>query len=141
MRGEFVNIGDGKIVNLKTFERLVASCPNGRYFISIEDKNKHTDNQRSYYWAAIVPAVKVWLLEQGFNEYRTNQQAHEYLKYKHNPVFVPDPETGEQVRWPGSTKRMTKQRYREYIDDILMDMAQKGVYIPEPENSEDKYAA
>jgi hypothetical protein len=135
----FVTISSGEVVEKKTLERFIKTLPNGRGLLKFEDKNKHSDNQRGYYFSTIVPHVLILLRDLGYNEFKTKEQVHEFLKYKFNPVYILDIDTAEQVRTPGSTKKMLKVRYMQYIDDILQWAAEHSYFIPEPLNSEDKY--
>jgi hypothetical protein len=135
----FTTISEGKLKD-NTIERLVKTLPNGRYLVKFEDKTKHSSNQRAYYWACIIPEILYALREAGYNEFKTKDDVHTFLKYHFAPVEILDITTGEMVKIPGSTKKMTKARYREFIDDVMMFSSQKlSHFIPEPKNPEDKY--
>lgn len=105
------------------------------------DYDKKTRKQRGYYWSVLVPHTLIILRDQcGMIEYKTNEDAHTFLKYRHNPIFVPDPKTGEMIRLPGSTKGMKKQKAKNYIDSIILEGWDLFNYTyPPPRKGQEKY--
>lgn len=110
--------------------------------IDTDTRNK-TQDQRGYYWSTLVPHTLIILRDEaGLVEWQTKTEldAHDFLKYKFNPVFVIDPETGEEVRLPGSTKKMKKGEASQYIDKIILWAWDTFNYsYPPPKRKEDKY--
>jgi hypothetical protein len=85
-----------------------------------------TLKQLNYYWAAVIKTVENDLgWERG--------SLHEYLKLKFNPIEQVDLLTGEVKVFGGSTKLMTKERYREYIHHCIVHLLEAGCHVPEPE--------
>lgn len=118
------------------FNSDIAQMKPGRVRITVEpDSGPTTKKQRGYYWAALVPHTLIMLREHcGMAEWlnKTNDDAHEFLKYMFNPVFVPDAKTGELVRLPGRTKKMSKEMKALYIDNIIIWAAELGYKMPPP---------
>lgn len=121
-----------KIVNLKDTDCEV---------IIDTDTERKSKRQRGYYFAVLVPHTLIILRDLcGYHEFQTTEDAHTYLKYAFNPVYVPDPETAEKTRLPGSTKGMKKEAAILFIDSIILWAWDKFNYtMPEPKRNEDKY--
>jgi hypothetical protein len=120
----------------------VSHAPDMPVMVTIERfTGRKTKRQGGYYWSTLVPHTLIILRDIcGYREYESKEQAHEFLKYAFNPRFAPDPETQEQLRMPGSTKRMSKERKMKYIDDIIMWGWEKFQYTyPPPRKGEKKY--
>lgn len=109
------------------------------------DVHNKTKKQQGYYWAVLVPHTLIILRDIcGYSEYRTIDDAHEFLKYMFNPLFVPNPENPDdydaRIRLPGSTKGMKKELKMIFIDSIIMWGWEKFQYTyPPPKRKEDKY--
>jgi hypothetical protein len=121
-----------KIVNIKDTDVEV---------IIDTDTEKKTKKQQGYYWSTLVPHALIILRDVcGYVEYRTPEDAHTFLKYMFNPVYVPDPVTHEKLRLPGSTKGMKKEQSILFIDSIILWAWDTFNYtMPEPKRKEDKY--
>ena len=135
----FITIGEGECKEQTLLKRFFKTLPNGRGVLKFESKQKHSSNQRCYYFGVIVPHILLLLRDMGYNEFRTKEDAHLFCKYKFAPIEILDIDTGAITKVPGSTKKMTKERYRQFIDDILMFAAEHSYMIPEPPNTEEKY--
>jgi hypothetical protein len=117
---------------------FIKDCP---VTITIEDEKSHkTLKQGGYYWSALVPHTLIILRDIcGYSEYKTKEDAHEFLKYRHNPLYKPGV-GGEQIRYGGSTRKMTKEEKTRYIDDIIVDGWVTFNYTyPPPKKGQDKY--
>lgn len=140
------HIVKGKLlaVNRNGMLESVSHLKDGPVNIIIDtDVHNKTKNQRGYYWAVLVPHTLMILRDVcGMVEWkeRTTEDAHEFLKYMFNPVFVPDLESGEEIRLPGSTKGMKKEQAINYIDSVILWAWDKFNYtMPAPKRKEDKY--
>ena len=121
--------------------RHVKDCPVN--IIIDTDVQPGSKNQRGYYWAVLAPHTLIILRDVcGYVEWRdkTIDDAHEFLKFMFNPFYIPDTDTGEMLRLPGSTKKMKKGEKMIYIDSIVMWGWDKFNYTyPPPKRKEDKY--
>jgi hypothetical protein len=138
----YIQDGVLRIVDRQEFQAKIVSLKNTECEVIVDtDTEGKTKRQRGYYWSTLVPHTLIILRDVcGYSEYRTLDQAHEFLKYMFNPEFVPNPETQEQMRLPGSTKRMKKEQTIIFIDSIVMWGWEKFNYTyPAPKRNEDKY--
>jgi hypothetical protein len=138
----YISSGLLRIVDRQELQAKIVNIKDTDVDIIIDtDTEKKTKKQRGYYWSTLVPHTLIILRDVcGYVEYRTTEDAHTFLKYLFNPVLVPDPTTGEEVRLPGSTKGMKKEQSILFIDSIILWAWDKFNYImPEPKRKEDKY--
>jgi hypothetical protein len=138
----FISDGILRIVDREEFQTKIRHLKNTDAEVIVDtDTERQSKKARGYYWAVLVPHTLIILRDIcGYSEYRTREDAHEFLKYYFNPVYRPDPETQEAVRLPGSTKGMKKERAVVFIDGIIMWGWEKFQYtFPAPKRNEDKY--
>lgn len=134
-RGVFVTKSDGEIVNKKAVRAAWDSVPaNGRFLMTIEDKNKRSLPQNAYYWSCVVPMVKEGLRDAGYDEIKTEEDAHEVMKHLFLKQRVVNKETGEVVfELTRSTTSLTKELFNEYLESIWRWAAEfLNVVIPAP---------
>lgn len=81
-------------------------------------KDKGTDKQRAFYWAAIVPKFRFALLEAGYQ--LTANEVHEYLKYNcpfmRKQVTVNDPNGIRFIEVMKSVSDLSRKEFAEYIE-------------------------
>jgi hypothetical protein len=138
----YIQKGILRIADRQEFQAKIVSLKDTECDVIIDtDTEKKTQKQRGYYFSTLVPHTLIILRDVcGYSEFQTLEQAHNFLKYYFNPEFVPDPETSEMVRLPGSTKGMKKEHAIQFIDGIVMWAWDKFNYImPVPKRKEDKY--
>lgn len=130
---------NGDIQLPKTMRKQMIAAFRGKAIeVTVKRKTaKHSDAQRGYYWACVLPA-----LVYGFNDLGETMQpgnkehletVHEFCKgkfLKGREVFTA---TGEAVYFPASTSLLSKDDFGKYIDDIAQWAAEYlNVKIPEP---------
>lgn len=98
----------------RAFEEL----QDGRYLLTIVGAKHRSNNQNSYYWGCVLPLVRAGLNNNGYREIKTNQEAHEVLKYLFLKKAVVNQDTGEVIELLGSTATLTTLEFNEYIEDI-----------------------
>lgn len=138
----YITDGVLRIVDRQEFQAKIKSLKNTDVDLIVDtDTEGKTKKQRGYYFSTLVPHTLIILRDVcGYSEYRTLEQAHNFLKYYFNPEYTPDPETQEMVRLPGSTKSMKKEQTITFIDSIIMWAWEKFNYtMPLPKRNEDKY--
>jgi hypothetical protein len=138
----FIQDGVLRIADRQEFQAKIVSLKNTECEVIVDtDTEKKSKRQRGYYWSALVPHTLIILRDVcGYSEFQTLDDAHTYLKYAFNPIHVPDPETQEMTRLPGSTKGMKKEQAKTFIDSIIMWAWDKFNYtMPAPKRNEDKY--
>ena len=63
---------------------------------------------------------------------------HEYFKLRHNSKLVADPATGEEIKVPQSTAKLSIQAFSDYLNLVMLDGAELcGIVFPEPRKDED----
>jgi len=108
---------------------LKAKCPRCcfEYVIPLERELVRTIPQNKLYWG-----VYVRILADHFGYFL--EEMHEELKYLFNPV---DSKIKPGNRVGGSTARMTRKQFTEYLEKIeLWADAEHGVLLPKPESDE-----
>jgi RNA-binding protein YhbY len=133
-REVFVTKSDGQIVNKKAVrEAWESTPPNGKFVMKIEDKNKRSLPQNAYYWACVVPLVKHGLREAGYDEIKTDEDAHEVMKHLFLKHQIGNKNTGEIIELTRSTTTLTKELFNQYLEDVWKWAAEfLGISIPSP---------
>lgn len=128
-----LNIKNGKIVNKQIFDVLIESLSDGRHKMEIDDFTERSNKQNKYYWKVIVPAVKNGLRHIGWDEIKTNDDAHEFIKDQFFKRTLVNHETGERKDIPGSTGNLTPREFNEFIEAVVKWGAEfLGIQIPFP---------
>lgn len=106
---------------------------NGK-FIEIdikEKKKKRSLSQNAYYWAVVIPAIKVMFDEYGNNV--SNEQVHEFLKLEvgklRDTIILPD---GNVRIITGSSAELEPPKFEKYLTEIRAWAAEWDVFIPLP---------
>jgi hypothetical protein len=119
---------NGYIVLKKSLLDKIAKDLDGHELLITIDKHQPRASRqaRSYYFAGVVtPAGEKFGYEK--------EEMHDILKLKWNGKEVADPETGEIMMIPGSTKKMKKLPFWEFTDKCARWLVQLGVPIKSPE--------
>jgi len=105
----------------------------GKYKIVITDARKRSIPQNSYYWGVVVPMVRKGLYDQGFDEIRTNDQAHAVIKRYHLKNEVVSKDTGHVLEQDGTTTELTPATFNDFIERVARWAAEYlGIAIPSP---------
>lgn len=77
--------------------------------------------------------VKDGLREIGYNEVRTNDDAHEVLKHLFLKKNYANESTGEVITVPGSTANLKTYEFNQFLEDIWQWAATYlNIQIPQP---------
>lgn len=107
------------------------------YQIVIKKKQKPRSNgQNRYYWGIALPLVLRGLKNAGFDVY-SKEDAHDVVKLKFLKTEIQN-DSGEFIHTFKSTKNMSTQEFKEFID-IIQYWASEYLneYIPAPNESQD----
>ena len=127
-----VHIQHGAIVNRSTVRNAFADLKDGRYLMELKKSNTRSLNQNAYYHGIVVPLVKDGLRTAGYNDVRTNEDAHEVLKYLFLKKKIPN-QHAEFVELIGSTASLTTVEFMEYIAAIQQWATEYlNITIPDP---------
>jgi len=129
-----VHIEHGLILNKKVVAAGFNSLPDGSYLVSIDIRKKaRSIRQNAYYHGICVPLVREGLQEVGYEDIRTNEQAHEVLKMLFLKKQVVVKGTGECLEYMRSTTDLSTIEFMEYIERIIQFGAEDlGIRIPYP---------
>ena len=123
--------GKLKLLSEKRFKADLATLKPGTYELSIKPKNRRSEPQNRYLWGVVYSELRIRLKELG-NDF-TNEEVHELMKLKFNPVPLAGPD-GEVLDYcGGSTAKMNKEEMGIYLDKIIQWAAEfLGIEIPTP---------
>ena len=128
-----ISIVNGKIANAKTVRAAFDSLEDGRYSLKFETINKRSLPQNSYYWSAVVPIVKDGLRANGFNDVKTNGDAHMVLKHLFLKRHIKSEISDELIVVETSTTELNKEGFNIYLEDIYQwASTYLGIVIPQP---------
>lgn len=116
--GTVDELGTLKIINRRQFDESLKSFAGKEVEIIVQrKKSRRSDPQNKYYWAVVVTEC-----QQGFRELGNDwskEQVHDFLKTNYNYREVVNESTGEVLRYPLSTARLTKSEFSEMIEKII----------------------
>lgn len=104
----------------------------GNHSIEINDIDPRSNEANGYYWSVVVKNVFSGLKQMGFDEIVDEEDTHEFLKLKFAPLKVHDKSTGKTLVKGGSTKKMSKGQFNEYVEKIIRFASEYlSIAIPE----------
>jgi len=120
-----VKVGEGIQFNFTKLQEYVLSLPKGTYWIEIKKaKSERTLSQNNYLWAVVYPTVAE-------SSGHTPAEIHDVFKRMFlTPRFIKYKD--KEIKIPGSTARLTKVEFGEYIERVRAHVAEDGITIPDP---------
>lgn len=113
-----IHINHAGIVNKAAVKKFFAELKEGKYLLNAKSIKKRTLPQNSYYWGCVVPMVKNGLRDAGYNEVKTNDDAHEILKHLFLKRKVESDKTGDVIVIAGSTAKLHTVEFNAYLEEI-----------------------
>jgi len=105
----------------------------GKHLLIAKDYRKRSLPQNAYYWAVMVPLVRRGLYDAGYDEVRTDDDAHKVIKHVHLKKNIVNKQTGEVIEIDGSTAKLTIPEFNEFIESVCRwSVDFLSVYIPSP---------
>lgn len=134
MECTFTIAATGEIKNRETVGDFFRQHQVGTYTLVSKTVNIRSLGQNAYYWYIVLPIVRKGLYNIGFDEIKSNDQAHEFLKNKFLKKYVHNKNNPEEViEMPGSTAELTTVQFMAYIAEIQKFSAEwLGEIIPDP---------
>lgn len=133
MRELVIDMSNNSILNMDEFKQLFYGLKNGKYYLKLKDYRKRSIPQNRYYRGVVVPLVREGLYEAGYDEVKTNDDAHEVLKGLFHKKNVVNKLTGDVITTVLSTTEFTIPEFEKYIETICKWAAEYlGVIIPAP---------
>ena len=128
-----INISNKKVVNMKEFREAFNQLKDGKHLVTVKDIRKRSIPQNSYYWGVMVPMIRKGLYESGFDEIRTNNDAHEIIKHVHLKKRMVSKQTGDVIDVAGSSSVLSIPEFNEFIERVCRWASEYlGIYIPSP---------
>lgn len=133
MKEVVLHISNRKIQNMEEFKATLRDLKDGRHLVSVKDMRRRSLPQNAYYWGVIVPMIREGLYDSGYDDVRTNDDAHEILKHIHLKKRMINKQTGEVIDIGGSTAELSIPEFNDFIERICRWSAEfLGVVIPSP---------
>ena len=131
---EFVfYINQGKITNPIVVKKAFDILEDGAYLCRIHTRKQRSLPQNAYYHSIVVEMVREGLRDAGYDEVKTNEDAHEVLKSLFLKKQIVNHNTGEVLEIPGSTVGLTTVQFSEFIEQVWKWSAEfLGIHIPAP---------
>lgn len=128
-----IHIRDRNIVNMHELKAAFNSLKDGKHQVTIKDIRNRSLPQNDYYWGVVVPMVRKGLYDNGYDDVRTNDHAHEILKHIHLRRRMESKQNGDVIYISERSSKLTVVEFSEYIEAICRWSAEYlGVVIPSP---------
>jgi len=95
------------------------SLPDGRYLMKIDSSKKRSNNQNRYWWGIVVPMVREGLRDMGYDDVKTNEDAHEILKHLFLKKKVESSSNGDIIEVTGNTSKLSTVEFNLLIDEVI----------------------
>lgn len=133
MKETIIYKSNNEVTNLKVVIGLLNSLPDGRFLLTTKNINKRSLPQNQYYWGCVVPMVKDGLVNIGYSEVKTNEDAHEILKHLFLKRKIVNQNTEEVIEIAGSTAELQTQEFNNFLEEVWRWASEYlGINIPEP---------
>lgn len=133
MRELIINISNRKIINMNDLKQFFNKMKDGKHLLISKDYRKRSLSQNAYYWAVMVPLIRRGLYDAGYDEVRTDEDAHKVIKHIHLKKRIVSKQTGDVIDIAGSTTKLTIPEFNEFIEAVCKWSAEfLGVSIPSP---------
>lgn len=128
-----IHIANKKVVNADEFRKTLSQLKDGKHQVIIKDIRKRSLNQNAYYWGVMIPMIRQGLYDAGFDEVRTNDDAHQIVKHVLLKKQVVSKQTGEVFDIAGSTAELSILEFNDFIERSCKWASEYlGVIIPSP---------
>ena len=124
------------LFDIRPLIRLFSTMKAGQYMVEVKrHRNQRTNEQNKWLWGCIYPLMLDAMVDAGW-EFTNTEQLHEFFKAQMTADEVVNRETGEIIKFPSSTSRMSTTEFSAYCEK-LREYAKEflNVDIPDP----DKY--
>lgn len=127
-----LHISKGQITNKRTVRNQFEGLKDGSYLVVIKSKKNRSLQQNKFWWAVLIPMVKIGLTDIGYNEVKTNKDAHEVIKALFLKKYI-DNGTETALEMSGSTTDLTTIEFNELIANVQQWAAEfLNIEIPDP---------
>lgn len=129
-----------KVANAQDVNKHLKRLEDGFYMIRITKGTKRSLQQNAYYHGVVCEMVRHGLVDIGYREIKNNDQVHDMLKAMFLKKKMVSELSGDEIEIHGSTARLTKLEFMNYIDEIVQWAGEYlSISIPEPNASHSFY--
>ena len=131
----FVNNGKLTGFNSNDFSMKLKQFEGLHIILEIFDREDiRSLNANAFYWGHVLEVIREYC---GYGIHEKNQ-LHEHFKEKHIEPEIKisiDPKTKEKTRMivTGSTAKMSRKRFTEFLDAVIQEGAELGCVFDDPE--------
>jgi hypothetical protein len=126
-------IKDDAITNKPVVRKNFTQLRDGKYLVTIKSIKKRSLKQNAYYWSVCVPMVLQGLRDVGYNDVKTNEDAHEVMKRLFLQKKFTNEKTGEEITLAGNSSDLKTVEFNTYLEDIWQWAAEYlNIQIPQP---------
>lgn len=124
------------LFNLNKLYVWFVQALDGIYLVEVKKVRKPRSNdQNGWLWGCIYPLMLDGMVDAGW-EFTNTEQLHEFFKAQMTADEVVNKETGEIVKFPSSTSRMSTTEFSAYCEKLReYSREYLNIEIPDP----DKY--
>lgn len=124
----------GEIDNRTTVKKAFEGLTDGAYLVTIKKANRRSDNQNRYIHGVLFPEVRKALINAGYDDIRTNEDAKQVCKALFLKTDIPKPDgSGEFISRIKDTSELSKTEMMEFVDTVIKWAADNlGWEIPYP---------
>lgn len=134
MSQEFVFYKEqGRITNPIVLEKAFGQLPDGAYICRFHTRRQRSISQNSYYHSVVVDLVREGLQHAGFDEVKTNEDAHEILKEIFLKKQIHSNKNDDTIIIHKSTAELTTVEFNHFIEEVAKWAAEYlSIEIPAP---------
>ena len=111
---------DGAIVNKRATRKFFEDLPtDGKFLVKADPFKKRSNRQNSFYWAGIVPMVKEGLINMGYDEVKTNDDAHAVIKHLFLKRKMTSQVNGDEIEVEGSTAKLSTSEFNFFFEEVI----------------------
>lgn len=130
-----------EITNFQVIAGLLNSLPDGRFLLTAKNINKRSLPQNAYYWAVCVPMVRQGLYDAGYQDVKTNEDAHEILKHLFLKKKIVNQVNEDVIEVAGSTADLETLEFNNFLEEVWRWAATYlSINIPEPSSQSKLFA-
>ena len=122
---------NGQLTNRQVVAKFFNELPDGKFLLTAKNIKHRSLPQNAYYWSVCVPMVKEGLRDVGYNDVKTNEDAHEVLKH----LFLKKRISNgmEEIIIAGSTAELKTVEFNNFLEEIWQwASSYLSITIPEP---------
>jgi RNA-binding protein YhbY len=131
---EFIlHIEQGIVSNKSAVRQKFSALKDGKYLVKIDRFKKRSLPQNAYYHGVVVPMVKRGLQEAGYNEVRTNEDAHEIMKHLFLKKEMRSEKNDDAIIIACSTTELSTTEFNAFLEQVWQWGAEYlCIQIPQP---------